>query len=230
MKWGRSLTCILLSIVSIPVVASNIQNLEKLKVIAEDYVQSKMDISPGKHFEINSGKLDPRLRLTDCGEHPTAFTPPGSRFQGNTTVGIRCNSPKPWSIYIPVKVAIYQNALISNGKLARGHIIGENDIIIDEVDISRIRGRSFVDKDQLIGTKLKTSLQPNQILDSAQICLICKGDTVIITANHPAVSVSMSGVALNDGSKGDKIRVQNNASRRIIDAVVMDNSTVKAGI
>ena len=88
----------------------------------------------------------------------------------------------------------------------------------------------FKDKLRLIGTKVKTNLKINQVLDSTAICLICKGDTVLITANNTAVSVSVAGIALNDGGKGDKIRVQNNASRRIIDAVVTNHGTVKVGL
>jgi len=230
MNWGRFFTKILITMCSISVYAAEIQSLEQLKSIAETYVQTKLQLNSDKKYEINSGKLDPRLRLVNCEHLPEAYTPPGSSLQGNTTVGLRCNSPKPWSIYIPVKVAIYQQAMVATMKLARGHTLSDDDVTLEEVDISKIRGLAFNSKEPLAGTKLKTSVKAGQVLDSTHVCLICKGDPVKITANDKFISISMSGVALNDGSKGDKIRVQNNASRLIIDAIIMDNGTVKADI
>ncbi|MCP4273552.1 MAG: flagellar basal body P-ring formation protein FlgA [Gammaproteobacteria bacterium] len=230
MKWGRFFAKLLLTGMSISVFAAEIQNLQQLKSIAENYIQHKLQTNSDRKYEIQSGKLDPRLRLVQCDSLPEAFTPPGSTLQGNTTVGIRCNSPKPWSIYIPVKIAIYQQAMVATIKLARGHILSDDDITLEEVDISRIRGQAFTDSAPLTGTKLKTSVQPGQVLDTTHVCLVCKGDPVTITADDQLISISMSGIALNDGSKGDIIRVQNNASRLIIDATIMDNHTVTVGI
>ncbi len=215
---------------SVSAQADNIQDLNSLKIAAENYALSNISLDGKKRTEITSADLDPRLRLTACDGPLVAFTPPGSRLQGNSTVGVRCDSPQPWSIYIPIKIAIFQQAMVVTSRMARGQLIDENDIAIREVDISRVKGRAFVTKDELIGNKLKTSLQSNQVIDSSFICLICKGDAVVITANSSAISVSMAGKALNDGNKGDKIRVQNNASRRIIDAIITDVGTVTAGI
>ncbi len=230
MKWDRFFISILLTLTSFAGFAGDFQDLGRIKETAEDFVHSNLALSGDKRFQISSGQLDPRLRLAPCDATLEAFSPPGSRLQGNTTIGIRCSAPKPWSIYMPVKIAVYQHAMIFRDKMARGHIIGSDDIAFEEVDVSRIRGKLFIRKEQVIGTKLKSSVQANQVLDSAQICLICKGDAVIISASSHSISVTMAGVALNDGSKGDKIRVQNNASRQIIDAVITNNGTVKAGI
>lgn len=230
MKWGSFLTSILFLIAPATYKAAAIQDLAAIKIAAEDFIEAKLSVDYNNRREISSGKLDPRLRLAACNSEIIAFLPPGSHLLGNTTVGVRCESPKPWSIYIPVKVSIYKSVIVSTAKLPRGKIISDADIILNEVDISQIRGHSFINKEDLIGTKLKTSFKPNQVIDSASICLICKGDAVMITANSTSISVSMSGIALNDGGKGDKIRVQNKSSRRIIDAIIIDVGTVNASI
>jgi len=199
---------------------------------AESYAKSKLNnkLEQNGRVEVTAGKLDPRLRLNACDSELITFIPPGSRLQGHSTVGIRCPSPKPWSIYIPVKISVFKQAIVATQLLERGQLITSADISLNEVDISYIRGRSFTEKEVLIGTKLKTTIKSNQVIDSASICLICKGDSVTIIAKNDAVSVTVVGIALNDGSRGDIIRVQNNASRRIIDAVITDAGTVKVGI
>jgi len=232
MKWGSFLITILLLTGTTSVKASKIQDLNSLKVAAESFALSKLmvDSNPNRKTIVTSGKLDPRLRLPACTEELITFIPPGSRLQGHSTIGIRCQSPKAWSIYIPIKVSIFEQAIVALQGLQRGQIISNSDITLDEVDISYLRGRSFTDKEKLIGTKLKSNIKANQVIDSASICLICKGDSVIITAVSDAISVTMAGKALNDGSRGDKIRVQNNASRRIVDAIITDVGAVKVGI
>ncbi len=230
MKWGSFLITILFLFVSDTLTAAAIQDLNSLKTAAERFVQSKITIDSDNRTEVSGGKLDPRLRLTPCTSEIIAFLPPGSRLQGNTTVGVRCELPKPWSIYIPIKISIYQKVIVAVTRMSRGQIVNDSDITLSEVDISQIRGHSYINKDDLIGTKLKSTLKANQVIDSSSVCLICKGDTVNITANSTSISVSMSGVALNDGSKGDKIRVQNNSSRRIIEAVIIDIGLVNASI
>jgi flagella basal body P-ring formation protein FlgA len=232
MKFGSFLITILLLSASTVLEAANIQDLNVLKSAAESFALSKVANATDdtRRVDIIVGNVDSRLRLVECSEELNLFVPPGSRLQGNTTIGVRCSAPKPWSIYIPIRIAIYEKAIVSLRKMSRGEIISTEDIILDEVDTSKVRGTTFTETSALVGTKLKTTLKANQVIGSTAICLICKGDTVLIKSNNKAVSVSVAGIALNDGGKGDRIRVQNNASRRIIDAVITTNGVVSVDI
>ncbi|MCP3675751.1 MAG: hypothetical protein GY829_14960, partial [Gammaproteobacteria bacterium] len=152
MKWGSFLITILFLFVSDTLKATVIQDLYSLKTAAESFVQSKITIDIDNRTEVSSGKLDPRLRLTACTSEIIAFMPPGSRLQGNTTVGVRCELPKPWSIYIPVKISIFKKVFVALNKMSRGQIVSESDIALSEIDISQIRGHSYINKDDIIGT------------------------------------------------------------------------------
>ena len=50
--------------------------------------------------------------------------------------------------------------------------------------------------------------------------LIKRGDEVVILAQKDGVSASMKGIALEDGSQGKKIRIQNSISGKEIRARV----------
>ncbi|MBT8448764.1 MAG: flagellar basal body P-ring formation protein FlgA, partial [Gammaproteobacteria bacterium] len=138
--------------------------------------------------------------------------------------------PKPWSIYIPVKVSVYSPAVIVINPVRRGASITATDVELKKVDISLVRGKPFKQLDLVIGSKSKNTLNPGSIIDMNSVCVVCKGDNVLITASNTAISVKMSGMALSDGSIGDSIRVQNRSSKRVIEAVVVNQDTVKAGI
>ena len=229
MKYSSFLITFLLLLDSAQAAPVHIQDLMSIKNAAEKFVHSKVGIEKDskRRTVVTVGNLDPRLRLTACDAELITYSPPGSRMQGNTTVGVRCGSPKPWSIYIAVKISIFEQAVVAVNKMKRGTVISSSDLKLIEVDTSKVRGHTYTDKLTLIGTKLKSSVATNQVIDSATVCLICIGDSVVIKVNNNMVAVTMSGKALNGGSKGDKIRVQNNASKRIVDAIITGTGTVK---
>ena len=61
----------------------------------------------------NPGALDSRLRLARCEQPLNAFAAPGGKLSGKITVGVRCDGPKPWSLYVPVQVSIPGKAAVA---------------------------------------------------------------------------------------------------------------------
>jgi len=211
--------------------AQGIQSLESLTHAAYNYAfkQAQYQVTHDD-IQVTTGQLDPRLRLVACSGQLIAFTPPGSRPIGNTTVGVRCDGPKPWSIYIPVKISLYEEAVVATQPLKRGQIIKQSDIKLTKVDISTVRGFVFNNVALIVGSKAKTTIHSGSVIGSSSVCVVCKGDSVSITAKSTSIAVAMSGIALSDGAVGENVRVQNNSSKRIVDAVVINQDTVKVGI
>lgn len=211
--------------------AESTQSLDEITQVAKNYAlqQASQSANP-EELEIVPGELDPRLRLAKCQNGLSAFSPPGSRLLGNTTVGVKCSAPKAWSIYIPMRVSLYQQAIIVKQPVRRGEVITAADIQVEKVDVSLLRGIPFKDAELLIGSKAKNTLSPGTIINSDNVCVVCKGDSVSITASNSAIAVVMSGIALTDGSIGESIRVQNSASKRIVEAKVVNEDTVEVGI
>ena len=231
MKYGRVISIIFVSMLASSVSANNLQPLNQIVETAKQfaYQQIQQHNQSGK-LKITTGELDPRLRLQLCDEPLVGFIPPGSRHQGNTTIGVRCDSPKPWSIYVPMRIAIYEKVVIASAPLRRGQVITSSNIQSHEVDISQLRGIPYLLADEVIGSKTKKGIQTGNVIHSGNICLVCKGDKVSITASATQIAVMMSGIALSDGSEGDAIRVQNSSSKRVIEATIVDSSTVVVGI
>lgn len=231
MKCGRVISIIFIVLLNSNLLAFEIQPLEQIVNTAKQfaYEQIQQQKNP-TNLKISTGELDPRLRLALCNEPLEAFNPPGSRTLGNTTVGVKCSSPKPWSIYVPIRIAIYEQVVIASDPLRRGQIISPSDVNTHEVDISQLRGIPYLLADEVIGNKTKKNIPAGSVIHSGNICLICKGDKVSITASASSIAVIMSGVALSDGGEGDAIRVQNSSSKRVIEATIVDSSTVVVGI
>ncbi len=179
---------------------------------------------------IKVGRLSPRLRLRRCDEPLTAFQPPGSRLLGNTTIGVRCSGHSPWTIYVPVQVQLFQPVAVAGRALARGDIIREGDIKMVERDLGALKMGYIVDREQPVGMVVKrrigvgTLLTP-QLLEAPR--LVRRGEQVTIIAESGGLEIRATGKALTDGAQGDRIRVRNIRSKKIIEAIVVDPGVVK---
>ena len=56
--------------------------------------------------------------------------------------------------------------------------------------------------------------------------LVAKGDMVTITLKRPGLELSAKGRAIEDGSKGDTIRVTNSQSKNVIETVALGANLV----
>lgn len=63
---------------------------------------------------------------------------PGGRRTGNTSVGVRCHQPKPWSIYVPVNVKIHATVLTASRTLRRGDVVSAEDFQLAERDVTAL--------------------------------------------------------------------------------------------
>jgi flagella basal body P-ring formation protein FlgA len=62
------------------------------------------------------------------------------------------------------------------------------------------------------------------------ICMVCKGDKVTISANQSNLTISTSGIALEDGNMGDSIRVENSSSGKVLRARVSGVESVEVNL
>jgi flagella basal body P-ring formation protein FlgA len=61
---------------------------------------------------------------------------------------------------------------------------------------------------------------PLSAADVQRPVMVSKGEIVVIALQTPQMQLSARGHALNNGSKGDVIRIANTQSRQIVEAVV----------
>ena len=180
--------------------------------------------------DITVGQLDKRLNLAACQSKLETFLPPGSRLTGNVTVGVRCAEPKPWTIYVPASVRVFEKIIVTNRVLTRGEIVNKNDLAFAEMDVATLGGGYIQDIESVLGKQLKSSLGKGvavtpRVLEAPR--LVRRGERVTITARADGIDVRMAGKALMDGTAGERIRVRNINSDRVIEATVASPGMVE---
>ncbi len=233
-RWVAAVICLLfVSGISSSLLAANTQSHDVIKQTVHDYLQdntSQLSIQP----KIKVGQLDSRLRLHACSKPLLAFTPDGSKLKGRTTVGVRCQGDKPWSIYIPATIAIYEEIVVATTPLMRGHIVSTTDIKLEKREVGKISGQHFIyDLNLAVGKVLKRPISAGKVIQASYLempRLVRRGQMVTILAITNGLVVRMSGKSMMDGAKGDLIQVRNPKSKRIINGTVTASGEVRVNL
>jgi flagella basal body P-ring formation protein FlgA len=177
-----------------------------------------------------TGNLDSRLRLQKCTSPLTAFKK-GSKFGlGSQVIGVKCQSETPWTVYVPVTVKLYKTLVVAAHPLSANHLLSASDVKLTQIDISTLRKDYFEDAKSVVGQQLKYPLAMGSAISSSHIRpqkIVRRGETVTLIAEAGSMQVRMTGMALSDAVLGEKIRVENSSSKRIVEGIVDAPGQVK---
>ena len=113
-----------------------------------------------------------------------------------------------------------------------GEIIGKGDIKWIEVREDHVQRDVIVDAADLIGRVPRHSLRAETLIRNADVrrpVMVSRGSIVTIVMRRPGMLLTAKGRALDEGSKGDTIRVSNSQSSIVIDVRVIGTNTVSVG-
>ncbi|WP_461602930.1 flagellar basal body P-ring formation chaperone FlgA [Aeromonas rivipollensis] len=187
---------------------------------AQTFVLDQLDIPLDAQAEVTAGTIDERLPLNHCEEGLTISLPAKMEIRRNTTVYLKCEGDKPWDLYLPVRVSIQKPYVTVAAPVAKGDILSESMLTLAYQDQTLIRGDYLTDPAALIGVRSKRELKPGQPIRLTQVCVVCKGDQVTLSAENSSMQIKTMARALQDGSFGDMIRLVNIRSGRAVQGQV----------
>ncbi len=227
---ARNLIAALLLFFGLSAMASQpIQSLEEIRDTARRFVTAHLTTGPIPPL-VEVGRIDARLRLQPCASELTAFLSSGNARVGNTTVGIRCVGPKPWSLFVPVRVKLNAAVVVLARPAPQGAVLTDSDIRLEERDIAKLVSGYFTDPAQVIGKQLKQSLGIGQAVSHLAVKeprLVRRGERVVLLASSAGFEVRMEGTLLMDGAVGDRVRVRNLNSKRVVEGIVTQDGAVQ---
>lgn len=211
MKKLALLTCLLLGCTT---ATAAHQDLAQIRASVVALVQQQTASIPGKvSFQVD--EIDRRIVLPAC-VRLEAFLPAGSQLIGKTAVGVRCNTPNGWSIFVPVQIRVSLNLLVSARQLPAGHVLQEQDVVGQTTETTKSVG--FTDPAQVAGKVLRYGITAGQILREDMLRLpyaVAQGQTVQIATQGNGFSIRNEGVALNNAIDGQPVQVRVGGGRVI---------------
>ncbi len=226
----KNLMALLLLALGIPVMAAQpVQSLDEIRDTVRRFVAAHMhtnSVPPS----IEVGRIDARLRLVSCASDLAPYFPVGNARVGNVTVGIRCAQPKPWSLFVPVRIKLNARVIVLARPVPQGGTLTGNDVHLEERDVTALVSGYFTEPAQVIGKQLKQPLSVGQPLNHLSVKepkLVRRGDRVVLLAASTGFKVRMGGTLLTDGAIGDRVRVRNISSKRVVEGIVTRDGSVQ---
>ncbi|WP_316368186.1 flagellar basal body P-ring formation chaperone FlgA [Candidatus Thiodiazotropha sp. CDECU1] len=182
------------------------------------------------HAKIVITPLDHRLKLSQCDSPLQTFSPPGGSKMGRTSVGVRCESPAPWSLYVSAKVGLELPVVIATRDLARGQAITKADVKLEISDTTHLLRGYYESVDEIVGRTLKRTLRRGKVVTPSLLVVqktVARGEQVTILAAAGSIEVRMQGKAMKNGNPGDLIPVMNVKSKKKLQARVISEGLVR---
>ena len=126
-------------------------------------------------------------------------------------------------------VDVFESVVCTARPIKKGEVIQKEDLFMFRKNISRRRGNTFNDMESAVGLMARHNLRENTSLLEWMVerpPVLEKGDMVTILAGMGGLRVTVKGMALERGYRGEMVKVQNTMSQKSLLARVIDGSNV----
>ena len=182
----------------------------------EDYLRVQTSGLPG-HATFKTGTVDPKLALPACGALEV-FTPAGGKLWGNSSVGVRCGAPTPWTVYVAVTVRVQGPYVAAARSVPAGQALDHGDLTVMQGDLTQMPPSVVTDMAQALGKTLGAPLAPGQPLRADVLRVlpaILQGQTVKLVSQGPGFRVTADGKALANAAVGQLAQVRTGAGQTL---------------
>lgn len=111
-----------------------------------------------------------------------------------------------------------------------GDVIGERDIGWIEIPARQLSHSIVTSADELVGMAARRGLRPDSPIRTSDVqrpILVKRGSLVTMLVTSDRLSLTAVGQALENGSKGDRIRVNNTSSSTTVEGIVISAREVR---
>lgn len=110
------------------------------------------------------------------------------------------------------------------------HVLRENELYIDTMDIRKIPGNAVRNPQKIIGKSLKRSIIANipiseDMVEQSQI--VKRGRMVMLIINQDGLRITAAGQIKEKGYVGSQVRAVNSSSNKEVTGVLIDENTVE---
>lgn len=187
---------------------------------------------PADDIEITRLRVYPSKTRIPAGELSVEIEPPpNGRYLGRVSLllTLRVNGQMARTVRVSAWVEVYRPVLCAVRAMAKGHVLGPEDLRLSRRPLSRLRDQVLSTPEGVVGLALKRSVQAGQVMTDRMLTppvIVRRGDRVTILAQSKSLTVTTPGKVKQDGSSGDYVRVENLMSEKEILAKVVSPKTV----
>lgn len=202
--------------------ATATQSLDEVRSTAEQALREHYTL-PGSRVVVTSEPLDLRMQLARCREPLRAIVARYANASPHMSVRVQCPQAGGWTVRVPLQLQLFRTVLVASHPLLRGDGLREADVRAEERDVTRL-GYGYIENlGQVAGRTLSRALASGSVLTPGALGgrrMVRAGDHVQMVARLGGIEVRADGVALGSGDNGARLRVRNESSGKVVDAMV----------
>ena len=187
-------------------------------------------LAPGDRVDEIDVQRQVRIPL---GAYDVEVDPPSSQATGGgfrrTEVRILQDGNVTANVPVRVKIATFGNVVVARQPIARGTILSEDDLRIEERRLDELPATVLTDVESAVGHEARVALaagKPLTVQGLANAVLVKRGDLVRVLIEKNGMRLSVAGEAMDTGGAGERVRVVNASSKRELVGRVVDHGTV----
>lgn len=172
------------------------------------YLQVQTAGLPGKVTVRLEGRGTAALPACDA---PEAFLPPGATPWGRVSVGVRCQTERPWTRYVQVHVAVEGSYFVAARAIESGRPLGAGDFTERTGDLSRLPRTVITSAADLAGVVASNRIAPGAPLRKELVrgvTVIQQGQAVKVVAQGPGFTVSTDAKAMTGATVGAVVQAK----------------------
>lgn len=190
---------------------------EQVQKYLEDYLDQQRSKMPRVKLSFRHLRL-PKAFSVPAGRLTCEITPSNPQVLSSSRFSLifRVDGKAVKNIAVSATLEALAEVAVTSGNLRRGAIIREENVELVERDLNHLRAPCF-DSSELLGQRLKRSLRKGDVFERSAVAfppMIKRGAIVTITAQKGSLKVTAKGMAQQNGSAGDMIRVRNISSHK----------------
>ncbi|SOE00155.1 flagellar basal body P-ring formation chaperone FlgA [Caenispirillum bisanense] len=151
----------------------------------------------------------------------------------NAVIEIPAGTPNAMRLSLSGRVHLTTAVPVLVTSMRQGETIGPRDIDWVTVRVDQLKRDTITDPEQLIGRTPRRLVQAGAPVQSFEVDrprLVSKGAMVTMIYYTPYMQLTAQGRALEHGSKGDQVRIQNLQSNQTVTGIVADQNLVTVQI
>jgi len=176
------------------------------------------------------GPIEAHLQQEKCSRPIRPLVASPQHMKDRVVIELRCQDPKPWHIYVPVRIVGTSTVAVAAHAIVAGTVIKATDIKTEQHDISELPLGFLDDPSIAIGLTASRPIAGGAYLTNQQLAAakaVQRGQSVTLIADAGGMSVRMAGRALSDGLMNQRVRVQNLSSGKIVEGIARSEQTVE---
>lgn len=155
-----------------------------------------------------------------------SYDPIAKRFRADITSGERDRLLAA----VGGKITVRRSVVVLDHRLPAGAVVGRSDVTLVSVPEEHVNAATLTDMAEVVGHELRRDTDGGVLLRTADIIpprLVVRNAPVTLRVETETMVLALQAKALQDGGRGDVIRVVNMQSNRILEGVVESQGVVR---